>query len=609
VKYYLIEATTQVLYSGTAAEKAEELRRLRQLRDAYLDGRHDSPPVRPSVLNAWSRSRLAGVDPDKRQIDVFRRPRLEERLVRAALPVVRRLADAVSGCLAVVVLADGQGVLAHVEGDRAVRRLLERVQALPGADASEEASGSNAVGTAIEEGRGIQLCAAEHYIEGFHTFACTAIPIKDPITGRILAVLDVTSRAEDLCPAALELVREGAQQIMENLVQQLARRERALLDQYWQALKRSRRAGIIATNGETVIASREALKLVHSEDYPLLFLQAEEALRQGSTIERLVTLTDGRPVRLMAQPSYDGGEYVGTLLLLRSVGGTGRTASRPHRTPDPFDHLVGVSDPFRRMVETARQLLAEKGPVYIWGEAGSGKHALAQAMAVALGGGLQSVDCASLRPGQLRSQLRAWARAHTILLRHVDAASPRLGQALLDLLDRLGPQARVIATGLRRPFGAHKEGPLPRLLRRLAAFTIEVPPLRERREDIPLLAQAFLRCRGLNSYLSLEVAQALTRYDWPGNVAQLESVILSAAAAARGRDITLADLPPDIVHAYRAPRLSRWEEVELEALRQALLQTRGNRSRAAELLGISRVTIYRRLKQCQRLGIDLGLHV
>lgn len=620
----------QAIASGTASEEAH---RLNLLRERYItDGiaGPGEPLLRALVLNAWHRSRISEVNPDKRRLDTFVPPRLEARVLRAALPVLRRLGGLVSGTHSVVMLTDGQGVVSHVEGERSVRRLLERVQSVPGASLAEEACGANAVGTAIEEGRGVQMWAAEHYIEGFLPFACTAVPIKDPITGRILAVLDITSRAEDLRPLVLQVVQEGARQIMDSLLQEMTRRERALLHYYWEALKRTRKGGVIATNGETTIVSRRAMEFVHAQDYAALLSQAEEALRRGGALEQVITLSTGRPMRLSVEVRYDEGEYVGSLFHIRPVEELAwdtesrRTNvpslerapyARPHGPPKRTDsqqqpaghlaHLVGVTPAFRRAVEVAQQALERDIPVYIWGEPGTGKYALAQAMAAAIGRPAGVIDCTYARAEDWR---RAWAEAQVVVLRHVDLLPPRLGPLALDLTgeEGSGPR-RIISTGCKRPFARHQRGHKWRLLQRLAGISIEMPPLRQRKEDIPLLAQELLRRHGYDVHLSLEAMRALTRADWPGNVRQLESVLAAAALTARGRDITLADLPRELAESFRGPSLTRWEEAELQALREALRQARGNRRKAAVLLGISRATLYRHIERYRRMGIDVDL--
>ena len=173
---------------------------------------------------------------------------------------------------------------------------------------------------------------------------------------------------------------------------------------------------------------------------------------------------------------------------------------------------------------------------------------------------------------------------------------------------------RVIAATHRDLERAAREGRFREdLFYRLHVFVIEVPPLRERREDIPLLAAHFLasfaaRGRGAASLTPAALA-ALAGHDWPGNVRELENTLERLVAEARGGTIDVPDLP----RAFRARSapleeplfagLPKLEELERRYLKHVLAEVKGNRSRAAEVLGIDRRTLYR---MAERFGIDLG---
>src|SRR2546425_13013999 len=116
----------------------------------------------------------------------------------------------------VVVLSDAQGRLLDVVGDVAIRRRLARIDFVPGGDWSEAAAGTNAIGTALSDGHVVQLMAAEHYCDGWQDLTCTAAPIRHPVTGEVLGVLDVTGDyrlirsflTNSLAAAALEVQQE-----------------------------------------------------------------------------------------------------------------------------------------------------------------------------------------------------------------------------------------------------------------------------------------------------------------------------------------------------------------------------------------------------------------
>src|SRR5216683_2738908 len=115
-----------------------------------------------------------------------------EVLVRATRSVMSHLTDFLAASGYVVVLSDARGRLLDVVGDTAIRRRLARIDFVPGGDWSEAAAGTNAIGTALADGHGVQLMAAEHYCDGWQDLTCTAAPIRHPFTGEVMGILDVT---------------------------------------------------------------------------------------------------------------------------------------------------------------------------------------------------------------------------------------------------------------------------------------------------------------------------------------------------------------------------------------------------------------------------------
>jgi DNA-binding NtrC family response regulator len=216
------------------------------------------------------------------------------------------------------------------------------------------------------------------------------------------------------------------------------------------------------------------------------------------------------------------------------------------------------------------------------------------------------------------------ARGGTIFLDEIGEMSPALQVRLLRTLElgevrpvgssrAMSVDVRVIAATHRDLERAAREGSFRQdLFYRLHVFAIRVPPLRERREDIPLLAAHFLagfasRGRGAASLTPGAVA-ALAAYDWPGNVRELENTLERLAVEARSGTIDVVDLPPAFREQPLSPEaplfagLPSLEEMEKRYLRHVLAAVKGNRSRAAEVLGIDRRTLYR---MAERFGLDL----
>jgi DNA-binding NtrC family response regulator len=242
-------------------------------------------------------------------------------------------------------------------------------------------------------------------------------------------------------------------------------------------------------------------------------------------------------------------------------------------------------------------------PVLILGESGSGKSALAAALHRARGGPLRVIDCAGLKASGWDASWRqavAQGVAGTILLERLVDLPPRLQPRLVAALDALasdgGPRIVATANADSEP-ELRSRGLRPDLLDRLAVNLLRVPPLRERADEIPNISLELLNAFRVGEAhpISEEALSVLKAYAWPGNVRQLHNVIRRAALARPRGQLDVRALPPEIVVAAATPRLGRIDQLEVEAILSTLQTTGGNVSRAAELMGLSRATVYRRL--------------
>jgi two-component system response regulator HydG len=310
--------------------------------------------------------------------------------------------------------------------------------------------------------------------------------------------------------------------------------------------------------------------------------------------------------------------------------------------------VVGVSDQMKEILETAIRVAPTTTPVLITGETGTGKEVVARAIHGASGRGpFVALNCAAVPPSLFESELFGFKRgaftdarrdhagvvesAHngTLFLDEVGevplASQPKLLRFLQDgEFRRLGDaeplrsNARLIAA-TNRDLQAEVEAGRVRedLYYRLNIVHLALPPLRERPVDIPALAHHLLarladRYQLAAADLAPDALAALTAYHWPGNIRELENVLARALALRSGRTLTVRDLPPHIaratgpagavVAAQLPTAMLTLEEVERRHILQVLEKTGGNKLKAAEILGIDRSTLHRKLKQIQGLA-------
>lgn len=237
-----------------------------------------------------------------------------------------------------------------------------------------------------------------------------------------------------------------------------------------------------------------------------------------------------------------------------------------------------------------------------------------------------SLSCAVLEPNSVRASLRSlWlkhspttSQASTVLLEDVDQLPAEAQEELVGLLRPASTAVRVIATTDKPLAELIAEGEFSsELAGLLSTITIELPPLGERSNDIPLLAQAFLEdanAEGIKQVggFSTDALDQLLVYPWPGNVDELRLLVREAHDRAHGGEVTAHDLPEKIEWAADATAHPRrgddpivLEEflagVEKELITRALRRAKGNKSKAARLLGLTRPRLYRRLIQ---LGLE-----
>jgi two-component system, NtrC family, response regulator HydG len=310
---------------------------------------------------------------------------------------------------------------------------------------------------------------------------------------------------------------------------------------------------------------------------------------------------------------------------------------------------IGQSLPWRRTMETVMQAAQSMATVLFLGESGTGKELLARAIHDAsprAAGPFVPVNCAALPESILEAELFGYERGAftgatqrhdgrflqadhgTLFLDEIGEIPTHVQVKLLRVLqegdvERLGGRTtkvdlRLVAATNQDLRAAVKEGRFREdLYYRLHVIAVRLPPLRERRDDIPLLAEHFLRLyserngRHLTG-LSRAAADALLRYDWPGNVRELENTIESAVVLTRSAAIELDDLPLEVRSGSGSAMDGKsitiaigtpLAEIERRVIHATLGHVGGDKRLCAQLLGIATRTIYRRLEE-EREGDD-----
>lgn len=407
------------------------------------------------------------------------------------------------------------------------------------------------------------------------------------------------------------------------------------------------------------ITGLEALARIRQlrPDVPVVILTAEDDIRSSvqamkmGAVDYLVKPVDLDVLEQVLRTALDRFELVLQVRSLRAQVEAGGA----------FQEIVGQTQPMARIASQIGLVLHNDVSVCLMGETGTGKELIARAIhqhGPRGSGPFVAVNCGAI-PAELQEsqyfghekgaftgavrQHRGFfeeASGGTIFLDEVAELSPESQVKLLRVLQdrrirRVGSSGEIeidvrVLSATHRDLKAMMAAGEFRedLYYRLVVFPIQVPPLRDRRGDIPLLAGHYLRLYSgkvgaTTGQLSDEALACLIHHDWPGNVRELQNTIQFALLAARGGDIRAEHLPAHVAQAARGlvaggsgptlelldpatGRVKPFERLEYEIFLRARAFCEGNVTRAAEALGVGRATIYRRLQQVERVDPGAG---
>jgi transcriptional regulator of acetoin/glycerol metabolism len=582
--------------------------RLAKSRERFLTAEPVEPDqVRDTILASWWRSRRWNVAADHIDMSYVRDPDLDTPLARSALPVLTHLREHLDGQPISIILTDAAGVvLTRLAADHDLDRHLDSVQLAPGFSYAEEFVGTNGIGTALEGGRPMHVFGHEHYAENLEDLACAAVPIHHPISGKTVGAVDLTCWRKDADALLIALAKTTADQITQALLTGSGEHEFELLQEYLRACRRT--TGIVlALNNDMVMMNDYARQVLDPGDQVVLLGQAAEALASRHPGAVVVELPSGVKARIQCRPVHGDDRGAGGVVHVKLIEPGRRQALEPGIGAGALTRiflpgLVGSGALWLRGCHQVDAIYGSAEWLALQGEPGTGKLAVVRAVHQRRNpAGLLHVLDAADATGQewltsARSELLDCQG--TLVIRHVDRLNARQLRVLTAALHEAlaaGQQdsLRVVVTLSQSAAGEA----LAELLR-VFPSTVELPPLRHHIEDMQELVPFFLAKLGQRGRLtcSPEAMQLLLRSNWPGNTEQLWQVMRRVVQHRRSGSIRPNDLPPECWTVSRR-LLSPLESMERDAIVQSLLDYEGNKVKAAESLGMSRATIYRKIHE------------
>ena len=641
-----------MLSQMSALPNLEELIRRSHARSARygLDPHLDGAPEAGGLSAAGLRKRING------QREFF-------DLARAQIDTLYGLLKGTGFCMA---LADSEGYVLYVVGDAELVEHFKRRRCLPGYRWLERDVGTCAIGLALEEKVPVFLPGDAMFSMDARRLSNAGAPVFAPDGGVVLGAISLSGESAMMHVHTLGLVRQAAETVTSQLRERERMRDLATTNQYLRALIESDSRGIVTvdSHGRIVQTNRSARRLFSLPVSPAGRDFEDFTGGRSGVLEHLATGKSFKAREILARhsgmthfASFDpicmsNGEVVGGLLTVqekKEVMGMAVevTGSHAHFT---FDSILGSSACLGQALRHARIAAASTAPVLLCGETGTGKELFAQA--IHNGGERRNrpfvaINCGAIPKELLESELFGYEEgAFTGARKGGRPGKFELADSGTLFLDEIGDMPfdmqvkllRVLQTGEIQRVGGLRTVPVDLrvisatnkdlrqaieqqkfradLYYRISTLNILVPPLRERPEDILPLAEYFiqrhrLRLNKPTAVLPPDTAAMLTAHAWPGNVRQLESAVERAMHLAEGGDLLAEHFGIAGLERTRqaapsepsgGPGQGTLEDLEQRAVAEALARHNGNIRAASRALGVSRPTLYRKLKKMAGRG-------
>jgi transcriptional regulator of acetoin/glycerol metabolism len=580
-------------------------------------------------------------------------------LIRVALPTIKNIYNFVRHSGFNVVLADEDGYLLLVMGDGENFAGEHEVQLCPGANWAEIYKGTNAIGTCLVERQPIHIHAVEHFCKNNHLITSSASPIFDP-NGQLIGVLNMTGEYRHANDHTLGIVVAGANAIENQLRLHCTNKKLYSAYKYSETIINTMSEGLMTVNTEGVITqfnnaaaqiidttARNAIgchvSQILSKATPIL-----DMLRTGTNYENQEVVFEKNQRRFYSSGRLLYDDYsncIGAVAVLKSYQKGAKNQPKEVIITQParyhFDDIIGNCALMKETKRRAEIASSSPSTVLLYGESGTGKELFAHSIHThgpRSNKPFVAINCSATPEGLIESELFGYATgSFTGASKKGKAGKFEIADGGTLFLDEIGDMPmhtqvkllRVIQERKVTRVGSSTEIPVDiriiaathkdlkkemelgnfreDLYYRLNVILIRIPPLRERLDDIPALVESLVNKLSLKlDRHGIQVTKPFLRacyaYPWPGNVRELENALERAINMVREDGILTAELmelnsASLPVENSRDDLVRPLKDMEKDLLIQALKKADGNIVQASKMLGISRNTIYRKIKE------------
>ncbi|TKJ19544.1 helix-turn-helix domain-containing protein [Blastococcus sp. CCUG 61487] len=571
-----------------------ELERTRRTREALVEGGLLTAPPGASgvprhIEMSWRRCVGDRVPVAPERID-YRVPQdVLPALCRAAAPVLNRIRDSLSDVPVALVLSDAHGRIVMRHAPRQQGVVMDRASAAEGFDYSERSVGTNGIGTALVERRTVLVRGPEHYNPLLEQLTCASTPVIDPGSGRVVGSFSLACSMREVHALMAVMAGDIGRQIEARLLDEAGERRQRFVQAYLE-LERTG-TGALVVDEDAVLVNRLGLAHTGPELHPLLWrFLSEHGPDRARRMQ--VPLPDGVHEALV-EPVSAGGTVAYTVRLLPNR--PGRPPDEPPVTPWGIGTAVRVPppEPLHFDADVDRQLLtaARHGEtVAVTGTSGTGKLWTALRTVRRAGGADPLVVEPRPDADWFEAARTAVAGNRGLVLRRLHEGPAPTPRQLEALSERGSPIALTVDLD-------DADDAVLGLVRRVAT-TVRLPRLAQSREHLPTIVramQAELPEPDCAARFTPAVWERLMSWHWPGNLTELRNTVVLLARRSRGGIVEMDDLPYELRSSRQTVGLL--QSAEREAVAEALRAAGGNRSRAAQALGIGRNTLYRKIRE------------
>lgn len=581
---------------------------------------------------------------------------LNHELIQVSDPIVDQLLLSVRETGFIIILTDAKGCILIIKGGEETIKTARDLNMIPGAFMSEESIGTNAMGTAISEDSVIQVTAREHFISIYQQWTCSAAPIH--FGGKIIGVLNLTGFADLVHPHTMGLVEAAVDAIESKLISNQVGTELEASNRFAFAMMNNLAYGVFAIdlNDEILWVNDTACRIFNIRRKSLIQKSIKQFIPSWDDIMK--TLLDGQQFldqecKLAVKDlkerflftailiQSENGEILGFLVTFRHFSNILKLANKyvGLQATYTFDDIIAKSREMSDLVSYSKTISNSPSTILITGESGTGKEVFAQAIHNASerkDSAFVAINCGAISPSLIESELFGYeegaftgakkggrpgkfelANYGTIFLDEIGEMPLDMQVKLLRVIQegevtRLGGDTstkinvRIIAAtnkNLEEEVDANRFR--LDLFYRINVIPIHIPALRERREDIIPLWQHLITIKAarLNKpvpQLTREIQDDIISNPWHGNIRELENYIeklISIGKAPETLNALQSTSKKDEVYHQIPKQIRTLDDIEKEAISEAIAELRGNISKVAKQLGLGRNTLYAKIKK------------